>query len=156
MAKPGKAKKGSKRGKTEKGWDGKLRSWGYDPDMKEAKKIFFDTLAADTTGERQNCLDSGPHARTMFAAWGGFYIDGEKPADGLPPYDPGLRKKKMPAETVFRVWRSGKKDKDDRNKEVVLIVDEDDEPYKDEDIQYWRCTYTPYSTKPKPKKRKKH
>lgn len=127
-----------------------MRSWDNEDHRLEGRAVFLRNVAPPSP-DRQPCIDSGVHARTKFAEWGRFYIEGEKAPLEFPDFDPQGTITKIPNTTVFRVYEAHES-RLERDKEVILILPvAGTKPEKMD--QAWRCTYTPYIARKRPKKR---
>jgi hypothetical protein len=123
-----------------------IRSWDVDSDRMNAREEFLRRLGSpDNDQERKDCIASGPHARTKFAEWGLFYIEGEAAPSNFPIFDPNWGKTKIPSTTVFSVYEN-RKQRPERDQKVVLILPVTGTKPETMD-QVWRCTYTPYMDK---------
>lgn len=116
------------------------RSWSVRSDRLAGKDDFVTWLRANQN-ELGPCKTQPGHARLRFAEWGGFYRQEAPPQGGFPA---GMTP--IPTDTVFEVYEPYEAEAK-RNKQVVLIVDmglTGPEPITYDDVQVWRCTYTPY------------
>lgn len=129
-----------------------IRSWHNDNHRMAGRAIFLSKVEPPSP-ERQKCIDSGDYAKTKFAEWGLFYIEGQEAPADFPIFDPTWGKTKIPSTTVFSVYEN-RKHRPKRDEQVVLILPITGTRPETMD-QVWRCTYTPYLDKgSRPKKKR--
>lgn len=121
-----------------------MRSWDNDDHRMLGREAFLRNVEPPSA-ERQKCIDCGVYARTKFAEWGQFYIEGELPPANFPPFDPNGKLTPIPTTTVFRVYEDHK-DRPKRDERVVFILDVAGVVPEHRD-KVWRCTYTPYMSR---------
>lgn len=121
-----------------------IRSWDSDTDRLAGRAEFVRRLGSPGyEQERLDCINDGKQARTKFAEWGLFYIEGEAAPANFPVFDPNWGKKKIPSTVAFSVYEN-RKQRPERDKKVVLILPVTGTTPETMD-QVWRCTYTPYT-----------
>jgi hypothetical protein len=119
-----------------------MKDWSSRKDRLDGRQAFWDKLSEPSSmvpgGLREQCINSSAVARTTFAQYGEFYLEGQTQPDEDKDLAP------IPADTDFRVFPE---DIAARDKLVVLILrDKTQPPPKETPDPYgiWACSYTPY------------
>jgi hypothetical protein len=121
-----------------------MRDWKNMEDLKCGKKAFIKALQQDPE-ELKCCVENPNYAKTSFAHHGKFYIAGQKLRKGVPK---PKGETPIPKSTEFRVFEKLPIEKRDELVTIVLPGAGSNEFI----AQDWRCTYTPWASKQKPKR----
>lgn len=119
-----------------------MRDWSSRKDRQDGRQAFWDKLSEPASmvpgGLREQCINDSAVARTSFAQYGEFYLQGQTQPDQDKDLVP------IPAEAEFRVFPE---DIAARDKLVVLILRDQAQPPPNETKDpygIWVCSYYPY------------